>query len=91
MPLQFDSNMSNALQHAVGHVWVRGPTVMLGYFEDEQATKAVLPSMQKNGRGKVINIASGTFLRGAPMFCHYVASKGAVVGQMRAYGTGRTR
>lgn len=49
-----------------------------------QATKAVAPSMRKNGRGKIINISSGTFLRGAPMFCHYVASKGAVVGQTRA-------
>ncbi len=49
-----------------------------------QTTKAVVPSMQKNGRGKIINISSGTFLRGAPMFCHYVSSKGAVVGQTRA-------
>lgn len=52
-----------------------------------QCTKAVLPSMRKLGRGKIINIASGTFLRGAPMFCHYVASKGAVVGQTRALAT----
>ena len=52
-----------------------------------QCVKAVLPSMQKNGRGKVINIASGTFLRGAPMFCHYVSSKGAIVGQTRALAT----
>ena len=60
---------------AVMRVNVRGPF---------QATKAVAPSMKKNGRGKIINISSGTFLRGAPMFCHYVASKGAVVGQTRA-------
>ena len=52
-----------------------------------QCVKAVLPSMQKNGRGKVVNIASGTFLRGAPMFCHYVSSKGAIVGQTRALAT----
>ena len=60
---------------AVMRVNVRGPF---------QCTKAVLPSMRKNGRGKIINISSGTFLRGAPMFCHYVSSKGAVVGQTRA-------
>ena len=60
---------------AVMRVNARGPF---------QCVKAVLPSMQKNGRGKVINIASGTFLRGAPMFCHYVSSKGAIVGQTRA-------
>lgn len=52
-----------------------------------QCAKAVIPSMRKNGRGKIINIASGTFLRGAPMFCHYVSSKGAVVGLTRAMAT----
>ena len=59
----------------VMRVNVRGPF---------QCAKAIVPSMRKNGRGKIINIASGTFLRGAPMFCHYVSSKGAVVGQTRA-------
>ncbi|MBU3002949.1 SDR family NAD(P)-dependent oxidoreductase [Paraglaciecola arctica] len=49
-----------------------------------QCAKAVIPSMRKNGGGKIINISSGTFLRGAPMFCHYVTSKGAVVGLTRA-------
>ncbi|MEM8935848.1 MAG: SDR family oxidoreductase [Pseudomonadota bacterium] len=49
-----------------------------------QAVKAVLPSMKKVGRGKVINISSGTALRGAPMFLHYVSSKGAVIAQTRA-------
>jgi NAD(P)-dependent dehydrogenase (short-subunit alcohol dehydrogenase family) len=60
---------------AVMRVNVRGPF---------QAAKAVVPSMRKNGRGKIINISSGTFLRGAPKFCHYVSSKGAIVGQTRS-------
>ena len=60
---------------AVMRVNVRGPF---------QCTKAVVPSMRKNGRGKIINVSSGTFLRGAPMFCHYVSSKGAIVGQTRS-------
>ena len=60
---------------AVMRVNVRGPM---------QATKAVLASMQKAGRGKVINISSGTALRGAPMFLHYVSSKGAIIAQTRA-------
>ena len=60
---------------AVMRVNVRGPF---------QCAKAIVPSMRKNGRGKIINISSGTFLRGAPMFCHYVSSKGAIVGQTRA-------
>ena len=49
-----------------------------------QAAKAVVPSMRKNGRGKIINISSGTVLRGAPMFLHYVSSKGAIIAQTRA-------
>ena len=49
-----------------------------------QVVKACLPSMQKNGRGKVINIASGTFFYGPPGFAHYVASKGAVIGMTRS-------
>lgn len=59
----------------VMRVNVRGPF---------QTAKAVLPSMQKNGRGKIINVSSGTALRGAPMFLHYVSSKGAIISQTRA-------
>ena len=51
-----------------------------------QVVKACLPSMQKNGRGKVVNIASGTFFYGPPGFAHYVASKGAVIGMTRSIG-----
>ena len=49
-----------------------------------QATKAVIPSMQRAGGGSIINISSGTVLRGAPMFLHYVGSKGAVFAMTRA-------
>lgn len=49
-----------------------------------QSTKAVLPSFKKNGRGKIVNISSGTFFYGAPGFAHYVASKGAVIGLTRS-------
>ena len=59
----------------VMRVNVRGPF---------QAAKAVVPSMKKNGRGKIVNISSGTALRGAPMFLHYVSSKGAIIAQTRA-------
>ncbi len=59
----------------VMRVNVRGPF---------QAAKAVLSSMQKVGRGKIINVSSGTALRGAPMFLHYVSSKGAIISQTRA-------
>lgn len=69
------SQISEEEWDLVMRVNVRGPF---------QCAKAMVPSMRKNGRGKIINIASGTFLRGAPMFCHYVSSKGAIVGQTRA-------
>jgi NAD(P)-dependent dehydrogenase (short-subunit alcohol dehydrogenase family) len=49
-----------------------------------QATKAVIPSMKRGGGGSVINISSGTVLRGAPMFLHYVSSKGAVFAMTRS-------
>ena len=46
--------------------------------------KAMLPSMRKAGRGKIVNISSGTFFYGPPGFLHYVASKGAVIGMTRS-------
>ncbi|MGH8262785.1 MAG: SDR family NAD(P)-dependent oxidoreductase [Steroidobacterales bacterium] len=52
-----------------------------------QATKAVVPSMRRGGGGSIINISSGTILRGAPMFLHYVGSKGAVFAMSRSMAT----
>jgi NAD(P)-dependent dehydrogenase (short-subunit alcohol dehydrogenase family) len=52
-----------------------------------QATKAVLPSMKRAGGGSIINISSGTILRGAPMLLHYVSSKGAVFAMTRSLAT----
>ena len=46
--------------------------------------KAVIPTMKQQGKGKVINISSGTVWMGAPMFLHYVASKAAILGLTRA-------
>jgi NAD(P)-dependent dehydrogenase (short-subunit alcohol dehydrogenase family) len=47
-------------------------------------SKAVYPQMKKQGKGKVINVSSGTFFRGLPHFLHYVTSKGGVIGFTRA-------
>jgi NAD(P)-dependent dehydrogenase (short-subunit alcohol dehydrogenase family) len=52
-----------------------------------QATKAVLSSMKRAGGGSIINISSGTILRGAPMLLHYVSSKGAVFAMTRSMAT----
>ena len=38
-------------------------------------------------KGSVINIASGSALRGSPGLMHYIASKGAVIGMTRAMAT----
>ena len=46
--------------------------------------KAVYPQMKKQGKGKIINVSSGTFYKGLPYFLHYVTSKGGVVGFTRA-------
>ena len=48
-----------------------------------QCIQAVVPSMIKNGRGKIINISSGTFYYGAPGLGAYVASKGGVIALTR--------
>ena len=62
--------------------WDRVMTVNVrGTF---QATKAVVPSMRKNGRGKIINISSGTFFYGGPGLAHYVSSKGAIIAFTRS-------
>jgi NAD(P)-dependent dehydrogenase (short-subunit alcohol dehydrogenase family) len=46
--------------------------------------KAVYPQMKKQGKGKIINISSGTFFKGLPHFIHYVTSKGGIIGFTRA-------
>ena len=49
-----------------------------------QCCKAVTPVMRTQGKGKIINIASGTFWLGVPYLLHYVSSKGAVIAFTRA-------
>jgi 3-oxoacyl-[acyl-carrier protein] reductase len=46
--------------------------------------KAVIPHMQAQGRGKIINIASITFFFGPEGLLHYVATKGGVIGFTRS-------
>ena len=46
--------------------------------------KAVMPTMKQQGKGKIINISSGTIWMGVPLLLHYVASKGAVFALTRA-------
>ena len=44
---------------------------------------SVYPYMQKQGSGKIINIASNTCFKGTVGFPHYVASKSAIIGLTR--------
>ena len=48
---------------------------------------AVYPYMQKQGSGKIINIASNTCFKGTVGFPHYVASKSAIIGLTRCLAT----
>jgi NAD(P)-dependent dehydrogenase (short-subunit alcohol dehydrogenase family) len=45
--------------------------------------KAVIPYMKKQGRGKIINIASTTAFTGLPLFLHYSTTKGGIVTMTR--------
>jgi 3-oxoacyl-[acyl-carrier protein] reductase len=47
-------------------------------------SKAVIPRMKAQGRGKIINISSATVFFGKPFYSHYVASKAGVIGFTRA-------
>lgn len=51
-----------------------------GTFE---CIKAVSAPMIAKGHGKIVNVASTTYFKGAPRMMHYVASKGAVIGITR--------
>jgi NAD(P)-dependent dehydrogenase (short-subunit alcohol dehydrogenase family) len=48
------------------------------------ATKAVLPAMKQQGRGRIINLSSNTVWLGTPYLVHYVTSKMGVIGFTRA-------
>jgi len=45
--------------------------------------RAAFPYMREHG-GSVVNISSATFYSGSPLWAHYVASKGGVIGLTRA-------
>lgn len=52
-----------------------------GVFE---MIKAAVPVMREQKGGSIVNIASGTAIKGTPGLLHYVASKGAVISITRA-------
>jgi 3-oxoacyl-[acyl-carrier protein] reductase len=46
--------------------------------------KAAVPYMQKQKKGKIINISSSVALTGNPNYIHYVTSKGGMIAMTRA-------
>ena len=44
------------------------------------ASRAVVPQMRKQAYGKIINVSSGTALKGSPSRIHYVTSKAGILG-----------
>ena len=49
--------------------------------------QGVLPGMTERGWGRIICVATSAFYSGAPRLSHYVASKGGVIGFVRALAT----
>jgi NAD(P)-dependent dehydrogenase (short-subunit alcohol dehydrogenase family) len=47
------------------------------------ASCAVIPQMRLQGHGKIVNISSGTALKGSPGRIHYVTSKAGILGFTR--------
>jgi 3-oxoacyl-[acyl-carrier protein] reductase len=46
--------------------------------------RAVFPQMERQGKGKIINLASETAFTGSPYFAHYVTSKGGIISFTRS-------
>ncbi|MEM9013505.1 MAG: glucose 1-dehydrogenase [Pseudomonadota bacterium] len=49
-----------------------------------QCAKAVIPDMEKQGGGVIVNIATNRIFKGFPELVHYDASKGAVLSMTKA-------
>ena len=72
----------SALTDVTSDEWDRVMTVNArGTFE---CIKAAVRPMKERGYGKIINLASGTAIKGSPGLPHYVASKGAIIALTRA-------
>lgn len=70
-----------SIEELSGDEWDRVLAVNLrGPF---MTTRAVLPQMKRQRRGKVVNVSSNTVFSGGPRMGHYVASKAGVIGFTR--------
>jgi len=46
--------------------------------------RAVVPAMQEAKWGRIVNVSSGTTVKGRPNYLHYITSKSAMVGMSRS-------
>jgi len=88
-----DVLLNNAAIYETERVW-KGPIEELSETDWDRvltvnlkgvflSCKAVIPTMKAQRRGKIINVASGTFFLGLGDMPHYTASKGGVIGLTR--------
>jgi 3-oxoacyl-[acyl-carrier protein] reductase len=49
-----------------------------------QVIRAVVPHMRANRWGRIVNVSSGTYRMGRPLFLHYVSSKASIMGMSRS-------
>lgn len=49
-----------------------------------QAIRAAVPHMRRHRWGRIVNVSSGTYRMGRPLFLHYVSSKAALMGMSRS-------
>lgn len=90
---RIDVLLNNAAIYVTQKLW-KGPVEELPLEEWDRVlqvnlkgvflcSKAVIPIMKKQGSGKIINIASGTFFSGSGNMPHYTTAKGGVVALTR--------
>jgi 2-dehydro-3-deoxy-L-rhamnonate dehydrogenase (NAD+) len=84
----------------VNNAGITGPSAPLSSYPDEEwrrvqsvdldgvfyCCKAVLPQMQKQGKGRIINMASVAGKEGNPNMCAYSAAKAGVIGLTKSLG-----
>jgi NAD(P)-dependent dehydrogenase (short-subunit alcohol dehydrogenase family) len=72
----------SAVDDITGQAWQRMLRVHLGGLRN--AAHAVVPTMRRNGYGRIVAIASELGIAGGDSEAHYAAAKGCVIGFVRS-------
>ncbi|MFA6596281.1 MAG: 3-oxoacyl-ACP reductase family protein [Ignavibacteriaceae bacterium] len=62
-------------------------TIQINLTSTFLITREVIPSMKKNGAGRIINISSTAGQRGEAFYSHYAASKGGIISYTKSLAT----